>query len=1173
MYSRNARKLTLWCAVTVLGIAGLGWQSAVGSTVYVSTNSPSPASPYDNWTNAAQTLATAIAYANANAGVDTVLLTNGTYSVAAEQAITRAYNLQSVNGATATVVQGNGAVRLITVTGAGAVIQGLTFLNGLGGAASKGGGAIVINADTTIRKCVFRGNNSPGGGTGDGGAIQGWSGMGLIETCVFAGNHADRWGGALETHTAASTVSVVNCTMTRNDAGTDGGAVYRYLGVIGVTNSIVFGDRNSGTLAVNNYGGTVSFASCCSLPSTTGVTVTNAPSFYYDGDNYGTANTNGDFHLRPDSPCLDAANSGLAPATDFEGNGRLTDGNGDGTNACDIGAYEMPDFTNGALRCGFTVSRTSGLAPMTATSAVTRIAGAHTNIQNYAWTFGDGQSTNGASLPVVVNACQGGTYHVVLALSNDFGEVATFLGPLMVVSPATVYVSTNGSQTSPYDTWAKAATNLQTAVSAGVVDGTNATLVLVSNGTYRVAPPLTITAGVAVRSVNGPLFTALSGDGVARVDGHVVWIRDQAGGAVLDGFTITNGYSSGGGMDAGGVQFDASCTIRNCIVMWNRSSEDAGGISSHAGAGTGRLVNCVIAGNRCGRWGGGVHTENGTMILEHCTLTGNTADGINGGTLYSGGAYMYSGTLSATNTISYNNSGAVGYENYYGVTFRNSCATPLPAGTGNIATNPLFVGTGLGYGLSFSNGNFHLGAGSPCIDTGMSNALLTDVEGNVRPTDGNGDGTNQWDMGAYEAPTFGSGPLQVSFIQDRTSGFPLLPVVFTVTSVSGSNTNGLYFRWTFGDGNTTNGASLRVVTNLYALGTFQGMLVLSNSAAELATNQGALITVVPSDVYVAPNGSHTSPFDTWAKAATNIQAAIDASGASGTNFATFIHVTNGTYDVPAPNYYINFNKAVTMQSVNGPAYTVLRGAGVYGYDQHVVWIRSGYAGAVIRGFTITNGYSWDGGGIEYDSDCTIQDCIVVGNRANEDGGGIASHENLSLTSIGQIRNCLVIGNEAVRWGGGLYTENAGSRHVIENCTVTRNRANTGGSGDGGGIYRYQGSITATNSIIYNNIGGSTTTNYGGGGITFGYSCTLPLPAGTGNIASDPLFVNAGGGYGATFTNGDFRLGPGSPCIDAGTNALVHTTADLVGNPRIARRGVDMGVYEVQPPKGTYFLVR
>jgi hypothetical protein len=66
--------------------------------------------------------------------------------------------------------------------------------------------------------------------------------------------------------------------------------------------------------------------------------------------------------------------------------------------------------------------------------------------------------------------------------------------------------------------------------------------------------------------------------------------------------------------------------------------------------------------------------------------------------------------------------------------------------------------------------------------------------------------------------------------------------------------------------------------------------------------------------------------------------------------------------------------------------------------------------------------------------------------------------------------------------------------------------------------------------------------------------------GAGNINADPLFVDP--------ANGDFQLRPGSPCINAGSNAAILATGvatDLDGNPRIASGTVDLGAYELPDP--------
>src|SRR6185436_16309710 len=81
-----------------------------------------------------------------------------------------------------------------------------------------------------------------------------------------------------------------------------------------------------------------------------------------------------------------------------------------------------------------------------------------------------------------------------------------------------------------------------------------------------------------------------------------------------------------------------------------------------------------------------------------------------------------------------------------------------------------------------------------------------------------------------------------------------------------------------------------------------------------------------------------------------------------------------------------------------------------------------------------------------------------------------------------------------------------------------------------------------------------------------YCCTTPDPGGVGNIVADPQFVDA--------TNGNYRLGPTSPCVDAGANEEWMLGAiDLDGNPRIHNGTVDLGGWESQVTPNTEPVAR
>ena len=137
----------------------------------------------------------------------------------------------------------------------------------------------------------------------------------------------------------------------------------------------------------------------------------------------------------------------------------------------------------------------------------------------------------------------------------------------------------------------------------------------------------------------------------------------------------------------------------------------------------------------------------------------------------------------------------------------------------------------------------------------------------------------------------------------------------------------------------------------------------------------------------------TTPYTNWATAATNIQDAVDAAAAgdrilvSNGVYATGGRAGGGTGDSGSRVFV---NKPVTLLSVNGPQFTIIRGDQVInppppgGHDNQVIGPRCAYLtdGASLSGFTLTNGMAYGGGGVSCSStNAVLTNCVIVGNSA------------------------------------------------------------------------------------------------------------------------------------------------------------------------------------------------
>ena len=243
------------------------------------------------------------------------------------------------------------------------------------------------------------------------------------------------------------------------------------------------------------------------------------------------------------------------------------------------------------------------------------------------------------------------------------------------------------------------------------------------------------------------------------------------------------------------------------------------------------------------------------------------------------------------------------------------------------------------------------------------------------------------------------------------------------------------------------------------------------------------------------------------------------------------------------------------------------------------WGGGSYRGTLTGCQLFSNSATGNGGG-SYAG--TLTDCSLSSNHATGSGGGTYNGELASCELYGNwtdasgggafggaLNGCMVAGNIAVSSGGGA------AEATLNNCILAHNRATAGNGGgvcggklshctlhaneaanDGGGAY----DASLANCIVR----GNTAANNPAVQLldkTCRYSCLDQPVAGAanvGNVVADPLFVG----------ESDYHLQSGSPCIDAGDNALAAGGTDFYGAPRISRGKVDMGASEYQyaPPE-------
>ncbi len=300
---------------------------------------------------------------------DTVLVADGIYTGPGNKNLIYTgvpLTLRSENGAENCIIdcEGVGAAFFLALDEPpDFIIDGFTIRNGNGG----DGGAFFIHhrCQATIRNCVITQCTSTWGGAL---FCENTSSPTLIN-CVITANNATRGGGLYIWDDSAPTL--INCTITNNVADIDGGGVYvtspgtnpRFINCT-ITDNLAkrsgggFYVANGDAVIVNSIVRRNTAEQITDNLETLTVRYSNVEGGWpgegnIDADPLFVDPDNGDWHLSPGSPCIDAADNTAVPKgidTDLDGfnrfvDTRCTDDTGKGKPPIvDMGAHEFQVF-------------------------------------------------------------------------------------------------------------------------------------------------------------------------------------------------------------------------------------------------------------------------------------------------------------------------------------------------------------------------------------------------------------------------------------------------------------------------------------------------------------------------------------------------------------------------------------------------------------------------------------------------------------------------------------------------------------------------------------------------------------------------------------------------------------------------------------------------------------
>lgn len=756
---------------------------------------------------------------------------------------------------------------------------------------------------------------------------------------------------------------------------------------------------------------------------------------------------------------------------------------------------------------------------------------------------------------------------------------------LLLVAPiapaATLYVdSASASPGAPFATLATAAHSIQEAIEAA----TDGDRILVAAGTYATGSTLVdgqatrvaITKAVSVESLAGAANTIIQGAlpaGDAAIRGVYVGAN-----AVLRGFTVKDAATAFTGdnlfrRSGGGIRSEATGLVRDCLITNCRATYGGGGVvggtvqdstlssnfasSVGGGAWQATLQRCQVNYNN-GANGGGANA----CTLSDSFLIGNFAPGTGAGahtcTLTNCTVTANSALTSPSgvrdclcrNSIIFGNAPAGPTANYVGGTFDHCCTTPLPPGTGNIASDPL---------LQAANG-YRIALASPCRDAGDGGLVSspTDAYGNPRLAQAS------VDLGAYEinltvtnANDAGLGSLRRTLADFASS--PETPVITFASDLAGQTI-------TLSSGPLVIQQSGGFVID--ATGLASRPVLVAAAGARLLELTGGTLTLRGLRLTggTAPNPGGGALYQSGGNSVIedcSFDNHVARSGGAIFHSQGAMTVTRCTFTANRATYAggaSNGGGAIAAFSVGAFA------ASDCVFQSNTADVSGGSSATVAWGGAITFGGPWslarcsflgntaDLGGALGSAGQFAQGsataCTFSGNTGRRFGGAIQNNASLSLT------RCTLQGNTAPQGGA---VENVGAPLTLTHCTVFGNFGN-----DYPGIDSQQGNaqLTLAYTIVaghssYDVLSLSSATLVGTNIVQNPFFITPP--SGSGTVLTVPAGLGPLGNYGGPTQT--MPLAADSPAREAGNGSTSLT--DQRGYPIL---GVpDLGAYE----SGTY----